>query len=101
MILTCVTDDFQNSQKNVTFSSFLKKRKKSTDYRGSAHAPVNGGPVFSGDIFRTFLDLITTFWLSFYYFLHCIILFLHCRLSFSKLILDFGIFNVYQIRANF
>ena len=48
MILTCVTDDFQNSQKNVTFSSFLKMRKKSTEYRGSAHAPVNGGPVFPG-----------------------------------------------------
>ena len=56
---------------------------------------------FSGDNFRTFLDLKTTFWLSFYYFLHCIILFLHCRLSFSKLTLDFGIFNVYQIRAIF
>ena len=25
---------------------------------------------FSGDTFRTFLDLKTTFWLSFYYFLH-------------------------------
>ena len=27
--------------------------------------------LFSGDNFRTFLDLKTTFWLSFYYFLHC------------------------------
>ena len=26
---------------------------------------------FSEDNFRTFLDLKTTFWLSFYYFLHC------------------------------
>ena len=41
----------------------------------SAHAQANGGPIFPG----TFLDLKTAFWLSFYYFLHCIILFLHCR----------------------
>ena len=34
--------------------------------------------------FRTFLDLKTTFWLSFYYFLLCILLFLHCRHSLFK-----------------
>ena len=85
---TTTVNDTDQSTTSVVWLNilFTRSAKNSSGMKGgSMHAPVNGGPVFPGNIFRTFLDLKTTFWLSIYHFLHCLILLLHCRL---KLILE-------------